>query len=878
MPFPENDYLGRSTDHLIQSIREAQIAKNNTINNVKRDYPYPCSICNHAVKNNDKSIQCSTRELWVHIRCNGISVEEYIERQQRNLNNPELIDSEVWSCMKCVLNSRSDYTPFIFSSDIELSNLNSVDSMKLFDMLPNDDVQLDAFHTNQLVINEELDESNIDNINCKYISCNDFFNLDNSQCFNILHSNVNGYISKVENINEFLSTKPTNTKFDVICISETSLKDGDNIPDNDMLNGFNEPFTTNTMTSKGGVAIFTNNSNAVEREDLKIQNKEFEGVWIEITNKGCKNTIIGCIYRHPHLNNIDTFSEYINNCLIKLNKENKDVYMAGDFNIDLLKYDSNARYREFYNLMTSNGYLPLITLPTRLKDSTHTLIDNIFTNSFTQESHSGNILIEFAVHLSQFASISKHNPNTPTDICYKLDQSKFNENLFLEDLSIQNFEDKENANDSFSDLLDKYEACVKRHMPLKKVNKKEKKLENKPWLTKDILKKIKIRNNLFANKKKDPNNEYLKSAYNRFRNSVNNDIKQSKKAYYGQYFENCKNNMKKTWKGINDLIRSNNKSTKVNYILQNNQSITEPKIMANAFNNFFANVGPTIDKEIPKTPISPLSFLRNRVFNDFTFKETTISEVMTIVLKLDVTKSSGPSMVPINILRISAPILVPHLVKIFNLSFRTGIFPNLMKLAKVIPIFKAGSKFLVNNYRPISLLSVFSKIFEKIVHQQLFDFMSTNSVIFESQFGFQKGRSTNHSLIEIVENIRNCIDSSMYGCGIFIDLKKTFDTVNHEILVSKLEHYGVRGKSLEWFSSYLNGRAQYTFCNNFSSELKFITCGVPQGSVLGPLLFLLYINDLPNISNKLKFYLIADDTNIFYQSSNIENLQFFFEP
>ena len=469
--------------------------------------------------------------------------------------------------------------------------------------------------------------------------------------------------------------------------------------------------------------------------------------------------------------------------------------MAGDFNIDLLKYDSNARYREFYNLMTSNGYLPLITLPTRLKDSTQTLIDNIFTNSFTQESHSGNILIEFADHLSQFASISKHNPNTPTEICYKLDQSKFNENLFLEDLSIQNFEDKENANDSFSDLLDKYEACVKRHMPLKKVNKKGKKLENKPWLTKDILKKIKTRNNLFANKKKDPNNEYLKSAYNRFRNSVNNDIKQSKKAYYGQYFENCKNNMKKTWKGINDLIRSNNKSTKVNYILQNNQSITEPKIMANAFNNFFANVGPTIDKEIPKTPISPLSFLRNLVFNDFTFKETTISEVMTIVLKLDVTKSSGPSMVPINILRISAPILVPHLVKIFNLSFSTGIFPNLMKLAKVIPIFKAGSKFLVNNYRPISLLSVFSKIFEKIVHQQLFDFMSTNSVIFESQFGFQKGRSTNHSLIEIVENIRNCIDSSMYGCGIFIDLKKAFDTVNHEILVSKLEHYGVRGKS-----------------------------------------------------------------------------------
>ena len=222
----------------------------------------------------------------------------------------------------------------------------------------------------------------------------------------------------------------------------------------------------------------------------------------------------------------------------------------------------------------------------------------------------------------------------------------------------------------------------------------------------------------------------------------------------------------------------------------------------------------------------------------------------------------GPCSIPIFLLRILSEHVSIPLCDIINDSFSCGTFPNLMKLAEVIPLYKKNSPEFASNYRPISLLSVFSKITEKLMHARLYKFFEDHDILHPLQFGFRSKHSTLHALIGLTESIKKTSGDGMFGCGVFIDLQKAFDTVNHSILLKKMEHYGVRGIALDWFTSYLSDRKQYVSVNGYTSDYLNISCGVPQDSVLGQLLFLIYINDLPSVSKLLSFYLFGDDTNI----------------
>ena len=235
-------------------------------------------------------------------------------------------------------------------------------------------------------------------------------------------------------------------------------------------------------------------------------------------------------------------------------------------------------------------------------------------------------------------------------------------------------------------------------------------------------------------------------------------------------------------------------------------------------------------------------------------------------------KASSPNSIPTNILKLFKDEFSKPLSDMINMSLNQGIFPNMLKIANAISIHKKGDKVDRNNYRPISLLSNISKIFEKSMHIRLVNLLMKNKLLFCHQLGFRSGCSVNHALTSLSELIKKDFDEDKFACGVFIDRQKAFDTVDHNILLSKLYHYGVKGTPHQWFKSYLKGRQQYTTINHQKSSVSNIKYGVPQGSVLGPVLFLLYINDLSKAVVHSKVHHFADDTNFLYASHSLKNL------
>ena len=661
------------------------------------------------------------------------------------------------------------------------------------------------------------------------------------------HLNINSARNKLDDISTILCN--SNKHFHIFGFTESRLTD--NIHDDDIaIPGFKSIRRDPIGLNSTGILIYINDSLTVKRLD-HLEKFGTEAVWLEIKFKKGKPIKVGFVYRNPreHIDWNDRFSSMMDAASL----DATEIILLGDFNTNLLQSNNNWLKRFATYRLTQ-----IVDRPTRLQ--AQTLLDHIYV------TENRNIL-ELCVpvygcsdHLPTCITWNKKGVKIPKishkEITYR-SFAKFDQQSFLADLmtsplnNVYNYTDPEEALDFW---IQNFKSVYDNHAPFK--TRRVKHTPKPKWLTKEIEDACFKRDRLLKEGKLEE--------FRTQRNKVTS-LKRAAKTKYFNSLVSSKQNSKSIWKAINELTNKSSPSTSSHQI----------KIPPEQLNNHFISIADKImpENETEHNNLDRLSdYCKSKNINsDLTIPLMSVIDVYYYLQNLKQSATRGPDDIDNKILTISAPVISETLTFIYNLCIEKCSFPRHFKTAKVIPLYKSGDCLEPSNFRPISILSALSKPLEKHVNKYLYNHLDTFDLLSKNQSGFRKNYSCHTALTNMVDEWLLNINENRLCGALFIDFAKAFDVIDHDLLCKKLLLYGITGKSLQILSSFLENRAQYITVNSNASNTQPVKYGVPQGSILGPLLFAIYVNDLPlHIQDQCELF--CDDTTIHTNHSDITQI------
>ena len=670
----------------------------------------------------------------------------------------------------------------------------------------------------------------------------------------------------------------SDTNLDVITFSETWLKSHVHscLVDIDGYKSFRQDRLNKKSKRGGGLITYIRKkhaSNSELLEDWGISNEHMEAQWVHIHMPLCKNIYICNIYRPPN-GDLKKAIAYLDNCLKNIDLGRNNVFLLGDMNVNY-KNKGSPNFKKLNFLAQSNGLTQYINTTTRNTNKTNSLIDIAFSNS-KFISLSGTLNHFISDHQPIYLVHKKARDTRPKEQFRGRSYRNFDLESFKSKLRGADWAPFYNSVDPnvawdlmqgiIVSILDK--MCPIRNHYIRNYRP--------DWMSRELIDQIKDRD-YFYKKAKKTGDQDLWNIAKHLRNLVNSNIRHAKREFVLGELKHNENNAKKFWKVIRSVIPSQKTDPSNEIMMKDGARKLERSEVPYFINEYFINVGnmpssysqqvstspladPDTSTEIRPAPAGAASSL----------KELRELDVYRVAKSINISKSSGLDNISSYVVKQTFESLIPEVTFMFNLSIETAKFPECWKKALVIPIPKQGNLTKVQNYRPISLLPLPGKVLEKIVHHQLSEYLEKNMLLAEEQHGFRKNHSTIHSIEQVTSFINNKMDARLPTAAVFIDFRKAFDCVQHPMLIDKLKKLGLSPLVIDWVNSYLTNRKQRVYANDTYSDYQNVTQGVPQGSVLGPLFYIVYANDISQVVKKCKLALYADDTVLYTSHRNFD--------